>query len=120
MLPRFSVVIPCFNEETRISETLRVTIAYLAANAAESELIVVNDGSTDGTGAIARKILSETNIATRLLENFPSRGKASAVASEFLAPRKRMVVFSEPYLSAQIKKGPIGPRAASNPERTAE
>ena len=79
MLPPFSIVIPCFNEEGRISETLRVTIEYLATNAPKSELIVVNDGSTDGTGAIARKILSEANIATRLLENFPNRGKGAAV-----------------------------------------
>ena len=47
MLPPFSIVIPCFNEEGRVGETLRVTIEYLAANTPESELIVVNDGSTD-------------------------------------------------------------------------
>src|ERR1043166_7204106 len=112
MLPRFSVVIPCFNEETRISETLRVTIAYLTANAPESELIVVNDGSTDGTGAIARKILSETNIATRLLENFPNRGKGSAVRSGLLAAREPIGLFSDADLSPPIDEtqnliGPI-------------
>ena len=106
MLPRFSVVIPCFNEEARISETLRVTIAYLAANAAESELIVVNDGSTDGTGAIARKILSETNIATRLLENFPNRGKGSAVRSGLLAAREPIGLFSDADLSTPIEEAP--------------
>ena len=57
MLPPFSIVIPCFNEEGRIGETLRVTIEYLAANAPESELIVVNDGSTDANGRIARQNL---------------------------------------------------------------
>jgi len=106
MLPRFSVVIPCFNEETRISETLRVTIAYLTANAPESELIVVNDGSTDGTGAIARKILSETNIATRLLENFPNRGKGSAVRSGLLAAREPIGLFSDADLSTPIEEAP--------------
>ena len=49
MLPPFSVVIPCFNEAGRIGETLCLTLEYLTANAAESELIVVNDGSTDAT-----------------------------------------------------------------------
>jgi glycosyltransferase involved in cell wall biosynthesis len=43
MLPAFSIVIPCFNEEARIGQTLRLTLDYLAANAPESELIVVND-----------------------------------------------------------------------------
>src|SRR5438046_4344610 len=106
MLPPFSIVIPCFNEEGRISETLRVTIEYLATNAPESELIVVNDGSTDGTAGIARKILSETNIATRLLENFPNRGKGAAVRSGLLAARKPIGLFSDADLSTPIEETP--------------
>jgi glycosyltransferase involved in cell wall biosynthesis len=106
MLPRFSIVIPCFNEEGRISETLRVTIEYLAANAPESELIVVNDGSTDETGAIARKILSEANIATRLLENFPNRGKGAAVRTGLLAAREPIGLFSDADLSTPIQEVP--------------
>src|SRR6476661_6087735 len=106
MLPPFSIVIPCFNEEGRISETLRVTIDYLTANAPESELIVVNDGSTDATTAIARKILSETNIATRLLENFPNRGKGAAVRSGLLAAREPIGLFSDADLSTPIEETP--------------
>jgi glycosyltransferase involved in cell wall biosynthesis len=106
MLPPFSIIVPCFNEEGRVSETLRVTIEYLAANAPESELIVVNDGSTDGTGAIARKILSETKIATRLLENFPNRGKGAAVRSGLLAAREPIGLFSDADLSTPIEETP--------------
>src|ERR1041384_3195072 len=106
MLPRFSIVIPCFNEEGRVSETLRVTIEYLAANAPESELIVVNDGSTDATATIARKILSETNIATHLLENFPNRGKGAAVRSGLLAAREPIGLFSDADLSTPIEETP--------------
>src|SRR5437016_7090791 len=106
MLPPFSIVIPCFNEERRVSDTLRVTLEYLATNAPKSELIVVNDGSTDGTGAIARKILSETNIATRLLENFPNRGKGAAVRSGLLAAREPIGLFSDADLSTPIEETP--------------
>ena len=106
MLPPFSIVIPCFNEEGRVSETLRVTIKYLAANAPTSELIVVNDGSTDGTAGIARKILSGTNIATRLLENFPNRGKGAAVRSGLLAARKPIGLFFDADLSTPIEETP--------------
>src|SRR5437870_9236510 len=106
MLPPFSVVIPCFNEEARIGETLRVTIEYLAASAPESELIVVNDGSTDATGTIARKILAETKIATRLLENFPNRGKGAAVRSGLLAAREPIGLFSDADLSAPVEEAP--------------
>jgi glycosyltransferase involved in cell wall biosynthesis len=113
MLPRFSIVIPCFNEEGRVSETLRVTIEYLAANAPESELIVVNDGSTDATGTVARKILSEAGITTRLLENFPNRGKGAAVRSGLLAAREPIGLFSDADLSTPIEETPklIGPIA---------
>lgn len=106
MLPPFSIVIPCFNEEARISQTLRVTLDYLAANAPKNELIVVNDGSTDATGAIARKILSETNIATRLLENFPNRGKGAAVRSGLLAAREPIGLFSDADLSTPLTETP--------------
>jgi dolichyl-phosphate beta-glucosyltransferase len=106
MLPPFSIVIPCFNEEARISQTLLVTLDYLTANAPKSELIVVNDGSTDGTAAIARKILSETNIATRLLENFPNRGKGAAVRSGLLAAREPIGLFSDADLSTPIEEAP--------------
>src|SRR6266542_2499931 len=61
-LPSFSVVIPCFNEAARIGETLRLTLDYLTANAPESELIVVNDGSIDATAAIARESLKDAKI----------------------------------------------------------
>ena len=106
MFPPFSIVIPCFNEERRISETLRVTIEYLAANAHESELIVVNDGSTDATATIARKILSEAKIATRLLENFPNRGKGAAVRTGLLAAREPIGLFSDADLSTPIEETP--------------
>jgi dolichyl-phosphate beta-glucosyltransferase len=106
MLPPFSIIIPCFNEERRVSETLRVTIEYLAANAPESELIVVNDGSTDATGRIARQILSEAKIATRLLENFPNRGKGAAVRSGLLAAREPIGLFSDADLSTPIEETP--------------
>src|SRR5262245_37121050 len=106
MLPPFSIVIPCFNEEARISQTLRVTLDYLTANAPKSELIVVNDGSTDGTAAIARTILSETNIATRLLENFPNRGKGAAVRSGLLVAREPIGLFSDADLSTPIEETP--------------
>ena len=106
MLPPFSVVIPCFNEAARIGETLRLTLDYLAANAPESELIVVNDGSTDATGAIARERLKDARIETRLLENFPNRGKGAAVRSGLLAARKPIGLFFDADLSTPLGETP--------------
>jgi glycosyltransferase involved in cell wall biosynthesis len=106
MLPPFSVVIPCFNEEARISETLRVTLDYLAAHAPTSELIVVNDGSIDATAIIARKVFSETKVATRLLENFPNRGKGAAVRYGLLAAREPIGLFFDADLSTPLQETP--------------
>lgn len=106
MLPPFSAVIPCFNEAGRIGETLRLTLGYLAANAPGSELIVVNDGSTDATGAIARERLKDANIETRLLENFPNRGKGAAVRSGLLAAREPIGLFFDADLSTPLGETP--------------
>src|SRR5438270_11787840 len=106
MLPPFSVVIPCFNEAARIRETLRLTLDYLAANAPESELIVVNDGSTDATGAMARDRLNSAQVAARLLENFPNRGKGAAVRSGLLAAQRPIGLFSDADLSTPLEETP--------------
>jgi dolichyl-phosphate beta-glucosyltransferase len=106
MLPPFSVVIPCFNEAGRIGETLRLTLEYLTGNAAQSELIVVNDGSTDDTAAIARERLKDARIETRLLENFPNRGKGAAVRSGLLAARKPIGLFFDADLSTPLGETP--------------
>jgi glycosyltransferase involved in cell wall biosynthesis len=106
MLPPFTAVIPCFNEEARIGDTLRVTLDYLASNAPESELIVVNDGSTDATAAIAHEKLDGATIQTRLLENFPNRGKGAAVRSGLLSAQKPIGLFFDADLSTPLGETP--------------
>ncbi len=106
MLPPFSIVIPCFNEAARIGETLRATLDYLSDAAPESEVIVVNDGSTDATASIAREVLAGTKITTRLLENFPNRGKGAAVRSGLLAAQKPIGLFSDADLSTPLGETP--------------
>jgi dolichyl-phosphate beta-glucosyltransferase len=106
MLSAFSAVIPAYNEEARIGETLRLTIDYLAKNAPESELIVINDGSTDATGAVAREALAPAKVQTRLLENFPNRGKGAAVRKGLLAAEKPIGLFFDADLSTPLDQTP--------------
>ena len=49
---RLSVVIPAYNEEHRLPGTLNHALKYLASQSYRSEIIVVNDGSTDGSLAV--------------------------------------------------------------------
>ncbi len=106
MLPAFSVVIPCYNEAGRIGETLRQTLDYLRNESPESELIVVNDGSTDATPQIAREVLATAETQTRLLENYPNRGKGAAVRSGLLAAQRPIGLFSDADLSTPLSETP--------------
>ncbi len=113
MLPPFSVAIPCFNEAARIGDTVRSTLDYLSAESPDAELIVVNDGSTDATSTIVREALSGAKIQTRLLENFPNRGKGAAVRTGLLAATKAIGLFFDADLSTPLSEIPkvIGPVA---------
>src|SRR5437016_10887027 len=106
MLPPFSIVIPAFNEESRIAKTLGLTLNYLGNVSPESELIVVNDGSTDATATITRDVFSETKINIRLLEDFPNRGKGAAVRSGLLAAQRPIGLFSDADLSTPLGETP--------------
>jgi dolichyl-phosphate beta-glucosyltransferase len=106
ILPPFSVVIPAFNEAERLGETLRLTGEYLGAVAPDSELIVVNDGSTDETSQVAREVLARAAVATQLLENFPNRGKGAAVRRGLLAAQRPIGLFFDADLSTPLAEMP--------------
>lgn len=106
MLPPFTAVIPAFNEAARIGETLRLSLDYLFQFAPESELILVNDGSTDETGAIARDVFATAKVQTRLLENFPNCGKGSAVRKGLLAAQRPIGLFLDADLSTSLEEAP--------------
>jgi dolichyl-phosphate beta-glucosyltransferase len=107
MLPAFTLVIPAFNEAKRIGETLHVTIDYLRANSPESELIVVSDGSTDGTSEVVRTVFAkETTLPVLLLDHSVNRGKGAVVREGLLAATKPIAVFSDADLSTPITELP--------------
>ena len=107
MLTPFSIVIPAYNEAGRIGGSLRVTIEYLGRVSPESELIVVNDGSTDATAGIVREAFSAAGpIKTRLIEHYPNRGKGAAVRAGLLAATRPIGLFSDADLSTPIDDAP--------------
>lgn len=76
-----SIVIPCFNEARRLPRTLARTFAYLATKPGNHEIIVVSDGSTDGTleeAAEAFRVLPE-NVSGHWFGYAPNEGKGKAV-----------------------------------------
>ena len=98
-----SVVIPAFEEARRIGPTLAAIRAYLEARALPAEIIVVDDGSRDGTAARAREALTgfpEARVI-RLPEN---EGKGAAVRAGVLEARGDLVLFSDADLSTPISE----------------
>ncbi|PYI93570.1 MAG: glycosyl transferase [Verrucomicrobia bacterium] len=107
MLPPFSLVIPAYNEAERIGQSLRTAFAYLQITSPGSELIVVNDGSTDATSGIVREVFAgQTAITARLLEHSPNRGKGAAVREGLLAAATAIGLFSDADLSTPIDEAP--------------
>jgi dolichyl-phosphate beta-glucosyltransferase len=115
MLEPFSLVIPAYNEAGRIGGSLRVAIEYLGRVSPESELIVVNDGSTDATSQIAREAFSSAGaLKTKLVEHYPNRGKGAAVRAGLLGAAHPIALFSDADLSTPVDEAPklIEPIAA--------
>jgi dolichyl-phosphate beta-glucosyltransferase len=89
-----SVVFPCYNEAERLPATLQAYLAHLSRAAGEVEVLVVDDGSTDGTLAAAAAVAAG-DPRLRLIRTGPNRGKGFAVRTGMLAARGDRVVFTD-------------------------
>ena len=101
----YSIVIPAYNEGTRLGPTLERVLAYVREQGWDAEVIVVNDGSRDNTAEIVRRF-AEKDPVLRLVENPGNRGKGYAVRNGMLSARGEIVVFSDADLSSPIEEMP--------------
>jgi dolichyl-phosphate beta-glucosyltransferase len=77
---RLSVIIPAYNEELRLPGTLSQSIEYLRAQPYQSEIIVVNDGSTDGTERVVREMAANFSLLKMLRHpDGANHGKGASV-----------------------------------------
>ncbi|MGH9970293.1 MAG: dolichyl-phosphate beta-glucosyltransferase [Pyrinomonadaceae bacterium] len=102
-----SIVVPAYNEAARLGLTLPKFLDYLSHRVPESELIVVDDGSTDNTANVARDILSAAQrVRTSVLSYQSNLGKGRAVRLGLLATRGDVALFSDADLSTPITETP--------------
>ncbi len=113
--PELSVVIPALNEADRLPPTLVRIGAYLGAHPdwQPTEIIVIDDGSSDGTAAAAAGIDLPSGIDLRVIEHPNNLGKGAAVRSGFDHTVGRWVLLTDADLSAPIEELPVLARAAS-------
>jgi glycosyltransferase involved in cell wall biosynthesis len=105
--PFLSLVIPAYNEAARLGASLARAFAYLNAQGYESEVVVVDDGSTDGTVRVAEAgFAAAGRVAARVLAGEPNRGKGYAVRRGLLAARGRVALFSDADFSTPITETP--------------
>jgi dolichyl-phosphate beta-glucosyltransferase len=103
-VPELSIVIPAYNEERRLGRALTKICEHFAGKPeglAAIEIIVVDDGSTDGTARVAGEWMSKMP-RLRLLSNGKNRGKGYSVRHGMLEARGRIALFTDADLSAPI------------------
>ena len=101
--PKYSIVIPAYNESGRIPATLRAVVECIRSRGWDAEVVVVNDGSRDNTAAVVREIAA-TAPEIRLLENPANRGKGYSVRHGILHALGDIVMFTDADLSSPIEE----------------
>ncbi len=101
--PDLSVVIPAYNEEGRLPATLDRVREFLGSGTRSYELVLVDDGSADGTLAVMNAAAErQPNVhVVALPEN---RGKGRAVAAGVAESSGGLVLFSDADLSTPIEE----------------
>jgi glycosyltransferase involved in cell wall biosynthesis len=89
-----TIFFPAFNEEEIIEETVRKAAHVAASVAQDYEVIVVDDGSRDGTAAVVERIAAG-DPHVRLVRHDRNRGYGAALRSGFAAAAKELVFFSD-------------------------
>ena len=102
MNPFLSIVIPAHNEENRLPETLKQVIRYLEKQPFASEVIVVENGSTDRTSAIAREF-AEKNGNVKAIQN-DWRGKGLAIQRGVKEAKGEYVFMCDADLSMPVEE----------------
>lgn len=100
MIPSLSIVIPAYNEETRLAATLERIAECLAHHAPPfAEILVVDDGSRDRTAQVAARF-----PGVRVLRNPGNRGKGYSVRHGMLEARGEWTLFTDADLSTPLEE----------------
>lgn len=88
-----SIVIPAYNEQENVKAAVEKVSASAEQLKLDYEILLVNDGSRDQTGEIAKAELAPRIPNFRLVEHFPNRGYGGALKAGFATATKELIVF---------------------------
>jgi dolichyl-phosphate beta-glucosyltransferase len=100
--PFLSIVVPAYNEEKRLGDSLAKIDAYLGSVGIDAEILVVDDGSKDRTAELAAKALAGRR--GRVVANGENRGKGYSVRHGILEAQGRFVLITDADLSTPIEE----------------
>lgn len=107
MKPDISIVVPAFEEQDRLGDSIHRILSYLAESGIDGELIVVDDGSGDSTAEVAEAACAKfPNAQTKVIRYEENRGKGFAVKTGLLAASADTALFSDADLSTPIEEMP--------------
>jgi cellulose synthase/poly-beta-1,6-N-acetylglucosamine synthase-like glycosyltransferase len=98
-----SVFIPALNEEKNLEPTVARLIEALTVTVEDYEIIIVDDGSSDGTGAVADRLAAE-NSAIRALHNARNMGLGHCFTQGYREASKNFFVYIP--VAARLSKWP--------------
>jgi glycosyltransferase involved in cell wall biosynthesis len=91
-VPSISVVLPAWNEERNVAQAIREAVTALEGLGADYEVIVVDDGSRDGTSRVVGE-LQASHPQVRLVRHEVNRGYGQALRSGYAAAQKDLVLI---------------------------
>ena len=103
---RASLVVPAFNEHRRIESSLRAIGEWTRSRPGgwDWEVHLVDDGSTDGTRAVARRVAGEIDLPLRIHVHESNRGKGAAIRTGVLASTGDPILISDTDLSTPLSE----------------
>lgn len=104
--PELSLVVPAFNEEKRLPVSLARIADWLGSRTPQisAEVLVVDDGSSDRTAAVAEKTAAGLGLVFRVIRLPENRGKGAAVRAGVLEARGAQVLVTDADLSTPIEE----------------
>ncbi len=119
-MPELTLILPALNEARCIESSLNACLAFLSGREPDAEILVVDDGSTDGTAQIVERMISDRTAAPpwtggradepgqrlRLLKLGRNLGKGCAVRAGLADASGRYVIFTDADLSTPVEELP--------------
>jgi dolichyl-phosphate beta-glucosyltransferase len=103
---RAALIVPAYNERNRIEASLGAIADWVRARPGgwEWEVLLVDDGSSDGTLSVAQRVAAEAGLPITLLSHEKNRGKGAAIRTGVLATEADPILVSDVDLSTPLSE----------------